>query len=326
MKSEKKIFIFILISLVIGLSMINLISLIELKEQLVVHSKLLAKSYVSPKGDIRDNIPKFIKISEKYDINSNYEFVDKFSNYFISIKREYYSEKLKNHLLLLFMWEVILILSISILYFFTAYRMIQYRENFSKSFEVMLFVLGHKLKNFLSGQRINLEILGNQHSIDDNPIRRLKIANKNLEFELDNIRTFVANFKKMKSGSNVLDFCSEIKEQWKELNTENIEKNVTFNLQKAIRHRCNHQDIKYALYLILDNCVKYGQSKIIIRTFVFKKQKYIAFINDIDESIPRGLGVGLEIAEMLLRRNNISLNWKSHKRFILLMKVLKNSR
>ena len=104
------IFIFIL---VVGLSLINTISIIYFKfnlensisREINCYKKIFEYDhYFTP--------PPYIIINKITTINKDYEVVGQVDDYFIFLKKSYKTEKLKSFASTLFIWEGIIVLSL----------------------------------------------------------------------------------------------------------------------------------------------------------------------------------------------------------------------
>ncbi|AEI14509.1 ATP-binding region ATPase domain protein [Flexistipes sinusarabici DSM 4947] len=399
---ELKIFLFIIATLVIGLSMLNAIFLYSFKTEIQKrvsleierHNELV--QYTSP------DIPTYLKVSEKNIFIPGYELYDIRGQYKYYVDKSYLEREVRNKLFLMFYWDAVIIFSISVLYYFTAYRLIKNRENYSKSFEIILLVLGHKLKNYLAGQRVNAEIidkdtdssviakpstLESKYSVvaiskDDkqrdcfvsaqgripnllNPtlsgcdaafkraskelqnlqmrnlnykhirdaVNRIKTGNRMLTAELENIFSFVKKFgiqnntkyKKntaksfLKQNINLPEIFDEVEKEYYEtqISYEDISGGAK-KIKKKInlkRVSVNYDDMKFILFLLMDNAYKYSEDFIYIRAGVYKRKKYLFVINDFGSPVESGLGVGLSVAEQLCRKNGMKLSWNAGRYF-----------
>ncbi|TYB32618.1 MAG: hypothetical protein FXF49_10635 [Flexistipes sinusarabici] len=399
---ELKIFLFIIVTLVVGLSMLNAIFLYSFKAEIQKrisveidrHQKL--SQYTTP-----DN-PAYLKVSEKNIFIPGYELYDIRGRYKYYVDKSYLEQEVRNKLLLMFYWDAVIIFSVSVLYYFTAYRLIKNRENYSKSFEIILLVLGHKLKNYLAGQRVNAEIIdrGTDSSViakpstleskcsavaiskDDkqgdcfvsaqgripallnptlsgcdaafnraskdlqklqmrnlnykhirNAVNRIKTGNRMLTVELENIFSFVKKFgiqngaknEKntykgfLRQNLNLSEIVDEVEKEYYETQicytgitkgSKKIKKKI--NLKRVT---ANYDDMKFILFLLMDNAYKYSENFIYIRAGICKRKKYLFIANDFGNPVESGLGVGLSVAEQLCRKNRIKLSWNAGRYF-----------
>jgi len=380
---ELKIFLFIIITLIIGLSMLNAIFLYSFKTEIQKRISLEIErhhelsQYTSP-----DN-PVYLKVSEKNIIIPGFELYDIRGRYKYYVDKSYLEREVRNKLLLMFYWDAVIIFSVSVLYYFTAYRLIKNRENYSKSFEIILLVLGHKLKNYLAGQRVNAEIIDRDTdssviakpstkeskcsvvaiSKDDkqgdcfvsasraskdlqklqmrnlnykhiqNAVNRIKTGNRMLTVELENIFSFVKKFgiqndtkdEKnsakgfLKQNLHLSEIVDEVDKEYHDTQisyediaygSKKIKKKI--NLKRVV---VNYDDMKFILFLLMDNAYKYSESFIYIRAGVCKRKKYLFIANDFGNPAESGLGVGLSVAEQLCRKNGMKLSWNAGRYF-----------
>ena len=396
---ELKIFLFIIVTLIIGLSMLNAIFLYSFKTEIQKRISLEIErhhelsQYTSP-----DN-PAYLKISEKNIFIPGYELYDIRGRHKYYVDKSYLEQEVRDKLLLMFYWDAVIIFSVSVLYYFTAYRLIKNRENYSKSFEIILLVLGHKLKNYLAGQRVNAEIIDrdtassviakpstkeskcsvvaiskyekqgdcfvafaprpvksglpgcsaafNRASKDlqkvqvrnlnyksiRNAVNRIKTGNRMLTAELENIFSFVKKFgiqndtKNEDSSSKVfLKQKLNISETVDEVEKEYYETQISYadiaggtkKIKKKInlkRVNVNYDDMKFILFLLMDNAYKYSENLVYIRAGVCRRKRYLFVANDFGNSAESGLGVGLAVAEQLCRKNGMKLSWNAGRYF-----------
>ena len=352
---ELKIFIFIIVTLIIGLSMLNAIFLYSFKTEIQKRISLEVDRHHELSQYTTPGKPVYLKISNKNIFIPGYELYDIKGRHKYYVEKSYFRQEVRGKLLLMFYWDAVIIFSVSVLYYFTAYRLIKNRENYSKSFEIILLVLGHKLKNYLAGQRVNAEIIDrdtagsvitqpskdlqkvqvrdlNYKSIQ-NAVNRIKIGNRMLTAELENIFSFVKKFgiqndtkaeKNTPKGFlnqklNISEILDNVEKEYYETQVSYVGiSSGTKKIKKKInlkRVNVNYDDMKFILFLLMDNAYKYSESFIYIRAGVYRRKRYLFISNDFGNSVESGLGVGLSVAEQLCRKNGMKLSWNAGRYF-----------
>ncbi len=365
--------------------MLNAIFLYSFKTEIQKRISLEIDRHQELSRYTKPNEPAYLKVSEKNIFIPGYELYDIRGRYKYYVDKSYLEEEVRNKLLLMFYWDAVIIFSVSVLYYFTAYRLIKNRENYSKSFEIILLVLGHKLKNYLAGQRVNAEIIDrdidssaiwkpstleskcsvgavskseNQRDCfvsalrEDSPkdlqkvqvqnlnyksiqnaVNRIKTGNRMLMTELENIFSFVKKFGIqndikneentakgfLRQNFNLSEIVDEVEKEYYEtqVSSADISCGTKKNKKKINLKRVNvdYDDMKFILFLLMDNAYKYSESFIYIRAGVCKRKKYLFIANDFGNHVESGLGIGLSVAEQLCRKNGMKLSWNAGRYF-----------
>ncbi|MEF3255088.1 MAG: hypothetical protein K6348_05940 [Deferribacterales bacterium] len=281
--------------------MINYIHIVTLKE-LVVES--LEQQITTNDFETISRLNPNIIISKDYSVAKDLIFIKKVKDRYIFLKKDYLMEKLKYRINLLFIWESILIVCVVVVYYFTVHKLITHRERYINILEVFSLVFNHKLRNFISVMRFNI----NDLSIRSN--KRLYEASMRLENDVELFNGLISMLKKEVSlGRDLKDVVNDIVSDL----SLNYTKEVKIKLSGK-RYKLSTSDLYFVLYILLENAFKYGNKLINIRSYQMRGRYYIVIKNDISDEIKTGLGVGLATVESLCKRNRFlfKINKKSN--------------
>lgn len=298
----------------IGLSMINIIFIQTFKtqaeENLKKEIKLYQKLIINK---IKTDLPDYLKITNKEFKYDNYVVFEIQKPYYFYVKSSFIRDIAKDKLFLLLYWDMIIILSVALLYYLTIYRTIDREKQYLKTLETVFLVFSHKLRNFFTSSKINLELIkkGKLESVE-----RLISSNNLLENDLNNILNISEKLNTRSFQKENLDIKEAINSTIDQINlSENFKIKIRGKefIIKGIK-----DDIYNSLFLIFDNIKKYGLKKISIKFTIYKGKKYLIIKNDVNQNLKSsGLGVGLSVAEKLMQKNGFKLSWKSSKNFSL---------
>lgn len=294
--------------------MINIIFINTFKEEVEEYLRkeiaLYQKLVLNKNIDIP--IPHYLEITNTSIKKNNYVLFEINKSYYYYVKSDYIKNLLNDKILLLLYWDIIIILSIVLLYYLTLFRAVDREKTYLKNFEIIFLVFSHKLRNYLTSSKLNLELIkkGKSEVAD-----RLIFSNNLLENDLNNIFNFINKIE-----------INQIKREKFSLEELLCKLLKTLNLTDTLSVKINiknfyikgfYNDIYQSFYLIFDNIQKYAHKNLYIRAGNFKNKNYIILKNDIKEDTNSGLRVGLSVAEKLLEKNRVSVNWKKGKKYFI---------
>ncbi|MGA1846947.1 hypothetical protein [Deferribacter abyssi] len=315
MKSyELKILIFLLISLIISFSIINYVVITYVKEQnlLFLNEKidlmLITKKRANSEILILDTNKKL----------KDFEFYTEFDGKYVYVKKDYLKAKTIKLSYYLFLWEAVILIFISMFYYLIVYRFFRIRRGISKTFEIILLVLNHKLRNFIASAKLNIELLKYDDKRNFAMDRLLSMINL-IENENKEIVERVESFKKLsKIYISKVDLKDLIKKTVIQYNCSKIQ--LILKL-KSIKLKSYRDDLRFIIYLLIDNIYQYAKSYAIIKTVKYKKSIFVVFENDIAQDRESGFGTGLAIVEKLCEANKIRIKRKILKdKFVVIIK------
>ncbi|WP_297473850.1 hypothetical protein [Persephonella sp.] len=283
--------------LTLGLSAINLVSILffkyNLENQITKETRLYLEVYKYNPG-LR--LPEHIKIFDKFPNPEKYELIGIANGKYITYDRRYKEEKLKSFASTLLLWEGILIVSLMFLMYFTIIKYIKKEEYIRQYLEILLLTITHKLGNFLSIQRLNIDLIKSKCRIK--AVNRLENAysliEKDFKFTIKTLKN-LGNTEKNITTVNIKDMIEDILHHF----IENLkDKKIKLKL-KNVYIKADPNDLENILFSLLENAIKFSDEKIYVKMCVNDKNIFIFIKNDVGIT-DKGAGVGLQIAEFLL--------------------------
>ncbi|WP_457638808.1 hypothetical protein, partial [Persephonella sp.] len=294
---ENKVFIIFTLILAVGLSAINLVSVLffryNIENQIYKEANLYKEVY---KYNPSVHFPVYLKKFDKLPPVKKYEIIGIVNGQYIAIDREYKTHKIKEFALTLLLWDAVLILSAMLFLYFTIIKYLKKEEYLKKYLEILILTITHKLGNFLSVQRINIDLIKSKCKIK--AVNRLESAysliEKDFKFTIKTLKT-LENPEKNITTVNLKDLIEDVVYHF----TDTLkEKKLTLRL-KDIYIKADPNDIENILFAVIENAVKFSQEKVFIKMCKKDDAVYLFIKNDVGEAV-KGAGVGLEIAQFLL--------------------------
>ncbi len=262
------------------------------KQNVDLYLKLYNRGYVN-------KLPSYIKISTKtYIKNKGYIFYGLWGKKFVLIKVSRVKRKLIGFALLLFLWELLLAILIIFIVYVSLKRIFKRQKYTDQFLKFILVSISHKLGNFLSAQKVNLELA----NMDDGSKRRLSYALDEME---EDFKVVSSTIRSMTSDNEKLSFVNVVEELKKVLDGFSF-KDKKLDLQIYLDGYLvyiNPTDLRIVLSELATNAFKYSFSNISVIAEKYKKGVKIVFINDV-KNVSKGSGIGLSIVEFLCKKNN----------------------
>ncbi len=298
---KTKILLYFTISLILGFSIINVVSFLYIKnfidKRLEKDIKIYREIYY--KKDSSYLIPH---LKVKQEINKDDTVVGRIDELYIVLDKRKLYKKLIHYLMVLILWEIFTMFIILFLANALVEKTIKKENEIKEALEVFILAFTHKIKNFLGVQKVNIEIL--KINFNKKALLRIEKTYSLIEKDIEtlvHILKSLRNFSEEKSEINLRYIVNEIV---KELESIYPEKTVLLFLHN-LKIKGNLEDIKNIIFIILENAFKYSDKRILIKLFEEKKYKVLYVSNDINISFSEsGTGVGLEIAKFLSKKNN----------------------
>ncbi len=263
--------------------------------------------------------PSYIKFLESPNssdarFTSSWElFPQTLNGKFVYVNWSTVRQDLKTLAWLLFLWEIVLVLSLTLLFYRLLWLNIKQREENRAFLEMVLMTLSHNLGNFLAAQRLNIEILKTQCKAPS--LGRLERGYKHIEQEFKHILQIIRGMKidyHQTEKINLKEVVTEVFSLFKtELETKGIEISFASILScpplfiKGVK-----TEVETIVYILIENAVKYANKKITVELKIQNKKAVLVIENDISSQIKKGAGIGLKLAKKLGELNQINLTFE----------------
>ncbi len=208
-------------------------------------------------------------------------------------------------MIIIVIWESVLILSATLLFYRLLITHIRTREKNREFLEIVMLSFTHKLGNFISSQRVNLSIL--QERYNDAAVERLAREYRTIHSDVEQLIKIMEGFKhgtlreeeRIDLKLVVDNLLSTMKDLLKD---REIAVSLTSRRCEMIGIR---DELEIALYLLIENAVKYSSKLIQIRLSRMNNTIFFVIRNDQKSGVTKGSGMGLSIVEKLCRRYRI---------------------
>ncbi|TCK06653.1 HAMP domain-containing histidine kinase [Phorcysia thermohydrogeniphila] len=315
MKFETKVILSVILSLTLGLSILNAVSVTLLKREIEKRVIREAELYSLLCQD-NCTLPDYIVVSKGAIISDELKPVLKKKEKIFWINTRHIKNKLKEAALTIFLWEVTLLLFLSIVTAKFINRYLRQEKEIRDYLKIILLVFTHKLGNFLSLQRINLELIKSKCG-PSKPLRRMEEGYELME---KNFFQLLSAVKELGSNEEVepLNLKELIEELLKHFSHLLSEKKIYLSL-KDVHFSMKRSDAENLFFFLLDNAFKYSSSKIWVRLGNLKGRPYFALCNDVSSAPLKGSGVGLELVKFICERYGIRYQVKRGRTFCIFL-------
>ncbi|MBF0472750.1 MAG: HAMP domain-containing histidine kinase [Nitrospirae bacterium] len=306
---------FTIISMV-GFSALNLLNIQYYKKTMLRQNLKQAEELVKLKVTYRIiELPDDIIVSYNPINKENLILIDKLGNSYYYFNNSSINEDINKLAIILFGIESILFICLMLLNFQFTNKFITEIETNERFLNLLLLSFNHKICNFLSSQRINIDIVKQDGS--ERAIQRLEAAYLKIEEEMTRtlqlVKTHPLKIREQVSIDNIISqtinyFENDLSNRMIFYSKSNL------SLEKPVL--ADEHDIRDILYNLMDNAVKYSINYINIRLSFKSKGAYIYIANDIVLESHSGTGLGLEIVETILKRYNGRLSVRRKNSYI----------
>jgi len=200
---------------------------------------------------------------------------------------------LKSWALYLLLWEGVLALSVSYAFYRLLAAYERYRMEQEEFLRLLLASLSHKFGNFLSAQKVNLEIL--EDSPSKEAVTRLKEACRAMEGDLESLIELL---------KRSLEGASREKPQGLKEYIEGLLRRFEIQFgSRRVHLSFRHApfpltpELELVLFFLLENAFRHSRHHIWIRT----GRDYILIMNDLSPHPVQGTGLGLYLSQKLLK-------------------------
>ncbi len=286
-------------TLLVGVSALNFIAVrfyrAELLSNLRQDAELHLRSF-----ERGHRLPSYIRISEiplrgEDLVLFNPSYKGKFVFLDLSIAKR----KLRNFALNLLLWESFLVLSLGYVFYKLLWRYVKEREQNRQFLELMLLILSHRIGNFLAAQRVNIEML--KEGAGSVVLERLEGATSYMEDQFRRTVELIRRFPKAGEGVEEVDLKELLQRVLVPFEGYFKDKRLQLELED-VKVKAPHTDLEMMVYLLVENSARYSRGYVRISLTKEGKGARIVLENDIAFDVPRGSGLGLELARRLAER------------------------
>ena len=323
MKFETKAVLIFTLIVIVGFSILNSIAFLYYKNTL--ENSLIKEALVYLKlynFDSSVRLPEYAKILRENEPLPSTDFIPflKKQDKIFYIKESFFKEKYTSFFVNFLLWDTVLILGLYVFFYYTIIRYIKREANLRKALELSVLSISHKLGNFLSINKMNLELL--KERCPSKEVERLIKSYNSVEKDFKHISEIL---KSLDTGSKttVVNVKTIIEKSMRNFENSIENKNLLLNL-KDYYLRTEEEKLKIVIQNLIENAVKYSNRFIHIK-MCSKKQKLILVIrNDINSNQDRNTGLGLSIIEKLLPDLNGKIKYRAGKNsYISVLTLLK---
>ncbi len=297
LRTEIKLLALITFILSIGFSIINFISISSFRTQLYQRIKSEAELYrILLFYNQKTPLPDYFKLSKEIPVDyQTWQILGKEGDYFLLLNTKKVEEKINRYALFLFLWEIpILVLTILIVY--KTVNVFLNREKEIKEMVKLFFMLfAHKLGNFLSLNKLNLEILLQKYGSDKSLLRLKRsydVLEEDFKKSLDYIRTLGEDEER--EWVRVDEIIERLTFKYHALFPD---KRIEMSL-RPLKIRVKKGEAESLFQLLIENAFKYASTFVSVGMEKDGSSYKITFVNDIAE-VPSGTGIGLKLVKFL---------------------------
>ena len=293
---KDKVLILTIILMVFWLAAIDVVVLMFFRVGIVSSFKSQTDVYLDlySKGAIK-NLPNYIKITQKPIKSKNFTLYRIEDGRYVYVDLSNVVELFKKFIWTLIAWELALTLTVSLLVFAVVGRFVEREKATNEMLSFILLSMSHKLGNFISAQRVNLELLKDDKIKD----RLLKPINE-MEGDFYILTNYIKNLAKEDKREIRVDLCDEVEKIIKEFDFG--DRRVVFSATEKCEAKINVEDFRIAFSETINNAFKYAKSFVEISIRRKSGKIEIVVLNDI-EFKPSKSGIGISIIEYISKRN-----------------------
>jgi len=302
--TEVKLLLVIAFILGIGFGVINFISIRAYKAQLFQKINSEASLYqvlLLYSTDIP--FPPYFKLSERIPLDyDSWKIAGKTNDMFLLVNLNYLRKEVFKYSMSLFLWELPVWLLTILVVYRTVSNFIR-REKETKELVKLFFLLfTHKLGNFLSLDRLSIELLIRKYGMDK-PLVRLRRSYKILEEDFKKSLKYIEALE-IESKPELVDVGELIKELTVKYHTYFPDRRLELHLN-PVKVKAVKADVESLFQLLIENAFKYSASFVKVESFRQGKGYTVVLTNDVGGG-SSGSGIGLKMVEFLAKK----LGWK----------------
>ncbi|NPA51565.1 MAG: HAMP domain-containing histidine kinase [Aquificae bacterium] len=321
MKFETKALLIFSLIIIIGFIIINSISFLYYKNTLELSILREANAYLKlHQFNDLEPIPDYFKIVKKGDSLPSLELIPllKDGDLTIYVDENYIKEKYLKFYINLLLWDSVIIIGLFVFFHYTILRYIKKEAQLRKTLELSILSISHKLGNFLSINKLNLEIL--KESCPQKELDRLLYSYNLIEKDFKHLTSLLKQLDK-EPTKNLINIKTLIERTINEFSYLTENKKVILHL-KDFYIRTDENKIDTVIYNIIENALKFSKSYIHIKMCIKKNKLVLAIRNDISFPTNSNTGIGLNIVRQLLPELSGKLYYRAKKNHYITVIVL----
>jgi len=291
MRFELKVLVSFTLLVFVELSMINVYTLLILKEELESSLFKEIEALVNKTSDHLIVSPKPIE-------DTNFTLKTYLDDVFVYVKKGYLQERLRTLTISLLVWEFVVVVTVILLAYMLIRRFYSVEKDRRDFLNLLLLSITHRLGNFLAVQRVNLEILGRCENAS--AVERMLSQTDKLRKDFDRTVYFMERIQRddevSKEVVSVRPVLLETTEGYLEVYGRPLK--VILHVED-LRIYTNPDYFISVIDIVMENAVKYADSFVHIKSFVGRRHLCIAVRNDIGKTV-EGRGVGVQIAKYIM--------------------------
>lgn len=214
------------------------------------------------------------------------------------IRRPYIRQRLNSFGIIVFGLESALFLSLVLFTYVSVARFVRDIEGKERFLDLLLLSFNHKIGNFLSTLKLNVEILKTSPA-DNDCIDRIEQTCTRIEADVK--RTLKMSATDYVNISEVVNVAEVIDKMVYCFAPELSARHLTLDLH-SVSTLMAYNDLEDILYNLIDNAIRYSVTTISIRLRVVNRHVCLYIRNDIAPSAYKGTGLGKEITLRILHR------------------------
>jgi len=312
MKFETKILGLLVIALVVSFSVINATSVVYIRS--IIEDSLINEAYLYSKlllYNKDERYPDYFFISEEPLLKEDFKIIAYTGRHYVSVKNKYIEKKLSSYITFILFWEAGSIITLLLVFYYTNYRYLKKERTNKELLNLVLMALTHRLGNFLAVHKVNIELI-TQRKLQERLKRSISILENTYNSAIETMEALRSGQEEPREYINLPQVLLEIAV----LYGDTTDKSVKLQVNSGISIKANSTYLRMLIDTLIDNAIKYSESRVYVRLLRYKGKNLLVVRNDIGErEISAGSGMGLRIAKYICEQLNFKIKIKTRKTF-----------
>ncbi|WP_035588883.1 sensor histidine kinase [Hippea jasoniae] len=236
------------------------------------------------------DLPEYVIIQDHPISKKGYVLYASDNGVFIYVNMSYFERLFRNFAVDLFLWETSLTLTVVLIVFLILKRFNTKQKQINDMMRLIVETMSHKIGNFLSSVRVNLEIN------DEEGIKQIK---KSLEVVENDFKAMQKKIQRLYDHSETIETV-KLNEIVEEIIKNLGEERFNYFLDEA-KLKVNKDDLQIVIWEVLNNAFKYADGKIEVKLLKNKKVKF--FVRNKIGRVASNSGYGKKICEYIAFKN-----------------------